>query len=170
MGRNLAYRKDLFFENSGFMSHMHIKSGDDDLFVNQVANSENTTICFNKESFTYSEGKSSFKDWLYQKRRHLVTSKYYKPKHKFLLGLFYVSQLLFWLLAIVLVALQIHLIWVLGMILFRLIIQQIILTKGAKKLDEGNLMLWIPFLDFFLVFSQLIIFTLNLISKPKHWK
>ena len=80
------------------------------------------------------------------------------------------SQLLFWLLAIVLVALQIHLIWVLGMILFRLIIQQIILTKGAKKLDEGNLMLWIPFLDFFLVFSQLIIFTLNLISKPKHWK
>ena len=170
VGRNLAYRKDLFFENSGFMSHMHIKSGDDDLFVNQVANSDNTTICFNKESFTYSEGKSSFKDWLYQKRRHLVTSKYYKPKHKFLLGLFYVSQLLFWLLAIVLVALQIHLIWVLGMILFRLIIQQIILTKGAKKLDEGNLMLWIPFLDFFLVFSQLIIFTLNLISKPKHWK
>jgi glycosyltransferase involved in cell wall biosynthesis len=170
VGRNLAYRKDLFFENSGFMSHMHIKSGDDDLFVNQVANSENTTICFNKESFTYSEGKSSFKDWVYQKRRHILTSKYYKLKHKFVLGLFYTSQLLFWLLAIMLIALQVKVIWVLGLILLRLIIQQIVLAKGAQKLDEGKLMFWIPFLDFFLVFSQLIIFTLNLISKPKHWK
>lgn len=170
VGRNLAYRKDLFFENSGFMSHMHIKSGDDDLFVNQVANLENTTICFDKESFIYSDGKKTFKDWIYQKRRHLVTSKYYKPKHKFLLGLFYISQLLFWILAIALTALQVQLIWVIGLILLRLLIQQIVLYKGAQKLDEGKLMFWIPFLDFFLVFSQLIIFTLNLISKPKHWK
>ena len=170
VGRNLAYTKELFFEASGFMSHMHIKSGDDDLFVNQVATQQNTAICFEKESFTYSEGKSTFKDWLHQKRRHILTSKYYKPTHKFLLGLFYMSQLLFWLLAIVLIALQFQLIWVLGLILLRLIIQLIVLTKGAQKLDDGKLVFWIPFLDFFLVFSQLIIFTLNLISKPKHWK
>lgn len=170
VGRNLAYTKELFFEASGFMSHLHIKSGDDDLFVNQVANSENTTVCFNKESFVYSDGKKTFKDWIYQKRRHLVSATYYKPKHKFLLGLFYISQLFFWILAIVLIALQVQLIWVIGLILLRLLIQQIVLSKGAQKLDENKLMFWIPFLDFFLVFSQLIIFTLNLISKPKRWK
>lgn len=170
VGRNLAYRKDLFFEASGFMNHMHIKSGDDDLFVNQVATAHNTTICFNKESFTYSEGKNSFKDWVYQKRRHIITSKYYKPKHKLSLGFFYLSQLIFWLLAIVLIVLQIKLVWVLTLIFLRLLIQQIILIKGAKKLNENSLVFWMVFLDFFLVFSQLIIFTLNLISKPKHWK
>src|SRR5690606_18630652 len=35
VGRNLAYTKSLFFSGSGFTKHMHIRSGDDDLFVNQ---------------------------------------------------------------------------------------------------------------------------------------
>ena len=37
VGRNLAYSRDLFFKHKGFASHQHILSGDDDLFVNQVA-------------------------------------------------------------------------------------------------------------------------------------
>ena len=38
VGRNLAYKKDLFFEVNGFASHMKLRSGDDDLFVNQNGN------------------------------------------------------------------------------------------------------------------------------------
>src|SRR5690349_11291019 len=37
VGRNLAYRKNLFFRNKGFSSINHIPSGDDDLFINRVA-------------------------------------------------------------------------------------------------------------------------------------
>jgi glycosyltransferase involved in cell wall biosynthesis len=44
VGRNLAYKKSLFFKGKGFASHMHILSGDDDLFVNQNANNFNTKI------------------------------------------------------------------------------------------------------------------------------
>ncbi|HBK82800.1 MAG TPA: glycosyl transferase family 2, partial [Flavobacterium sp.] len=33
VGRNLAYKKSVFFDNRGFMNHMKIKSGDDDLFI-----------------------------------------------------------------------------------------------------------------------------------------
>ena len=57
VGRNMAYRKELFFNNRGFNNHMNIKSGDDDLFINEVANSSNTALCFSKESFTISEAK-----------------------------------------------------------------------------------------------------------------
>ena len=32
VGRNMAYRKELFFNNNGFNSHMAIRSGDDDLY------------------------------------------------------------------------------------------------------------------------------------------
>ena len=42
-GRNLAYRKELFFENKGFASHYELASGDDDLFINEVARKANTT-------------------------------------------------------------------------------------------------------------------------------
>ena len=37
VGRNLAYRKSLFFKHKGFAKHNHIVSGDDDLFINQAA-------------------------------------------------------------------------------------------------------------------------------------
>ncbi|MGB1309485.1 MAG: glycosyltransferase, partial [Oceanihabitans sp.] len=42
VGRNLAYTKDTFFNANGFQNHLHIQSGDDDLFINQVATKHNT--------------------------------------------------------------------------------------------------------------------------------
>jgi poly-beta-1,6-N-acetyl-D-glucosamine synthase len=38
VGRNLSYRKSLFLRVKGFASHLHILSGDDDLFVRDTAN------------------------------------------------------------------------------------------------------------------------------------
>ncbi len=46
VGRNLSYRRSVFFANKGFGSHNHIISGDDDLFVNSHANRENTIAEF----------------------------------------------------------------------------------------------------------------------------
>ena len=95
VGRNLAYRKDEFFNANGFQNHMQIPSGDDDIFINQVATKDNTSICFSKNSFTISNPKTSFRSWLTQKRRHITTAKYYQLKHKVLLTLFFISQFLF---------------------------------------------------------------------------
>ncbi|MBO6632446.1 MAG: glycosyltransferase, partial [Psychroserpens sp.] len=54
VGRNLAYKKALFFEANGFMNHMDLKSGDDDLFVNQVATKKNIELCISNKAFTES--------------------------------------------------------------------------------------------------------------------
>ena len=51
---------------------MKIRSGDDDLFINQVATKKNTAICFSENSFTKSKPKTTFKDWIKQKRRHII--------------------------------------------------------------------------------------------------
>lgn len=83
VGRNLAYRKELFFTNSGFMSYIDIKPGDDDLFVNQLATAKNTAICFSKDSFTLSKLQIRFKNWIVKKRSPIKTANYYKYKHKF---------------------------------------------------------------------------------------
>ena len=173
VGRNLAYQKTIFKLANGLESHAEIKSGDDDLFINDVATKQNTAICFSKKSFTVSEPHTSFKGWFKQKRRHLTTANHYKPIHQFLLGFYYISQILFWLLAIILLALsligQMEIWSVLILIGIRLLIQYIIVGNAAKKLDEKDLLGWIPLLDMFLVFIQFSLFCTNLIAKPKSW-
>lgn len=170
VGRNLAYRKDEFFKANGFMSHMNIKSGDDDLFINQVASSKNTVLCFSKDSFTESLPETTFKAWFNQKRRHISTSKYYKLKHKLMLGLFYLSQLLFWVLGIILLSFIFKWEIVTLLILLRFIVQYISIGFSAKKLNEIDTIILLPFLEIFLIFSQFFIFISNLTSKPTHWR
>ena len=170
VGRNLAYRKTEFFNANGFMSHMNVRSGDDDLFINQVANRTNTALCFNKNSFTISKPETSFKNWFKQKRRHVSTAKFYKPLHKFLLGLFYVSQLLFWVLSIVLLIMLFKWQIVVALILLRFVIQYISLGNSAKKLNETDVLYILPILEIFLILSQFFIFISNLTSKSNHWR
>ncbi|NQX85072.1 MAG: glycosyltransferase [Flavobacteriaceae bacterium] len=170
VGRNLAYRKEEFFNVGGFINHIKTRSGDDDLFVNQVATKHNTAICFSKDSFTASIAKDAFKDWFQQKRRHVSTAKHYKFKHQFLLGLFYSSQFLFWTTAITLLLLGFRWEFVLGLTVFRIALQFISIGVSAKKLNETDLIILLPFLELFLIIVQFLIFITNLISKPSHWK
>ena len=169
VGRNLAYTKSLFFKANGFVNHIKIKSGDDDLFVNQVANKKNTAICFNPDSFTTSIPKTNYKDWIYQKRRHITTAKYYKPLHKFLLGLFYTSQLLFWILTVILVITTLKPAIVILLIGVRILIFYLILNAAAKKLQEKDLVFFGLFFEILLILMQLRIFIGNKFSKLTHW-
>jgi glycosyltransferase involved in cell wall biosynthesis len=169
VGRNLAYTKSLFFQSNGFSNHMHIRSGDDDLFVNKNATNQNISLCYFKDSFTLSKPKTMFKEWIHQKRRHTTTAKFYKPIHKTLLALFYSSQLLFWLLAIILLATNFQWQIVLGVLLLRIASQYLIIHASAKKLNETDLVIWTPILEIFLIFMQLFIFIKNIIAKPTHW-
>ena len=170
VGRNLAYHKTEFFNVNGFMSHMKIRSGDDDLFINQVATKKNTSIEFSEESHTLSNPSQTFSEWFKQKRRHVSTANYYKGKDQFFLGLFYLSQILFWTLFIILISFLFK--WELVLIIFgtRILVQYLVYGFSAKKLKEQDLILVIPFLEVFLILFQLTIFITNRFLKPNHWK
>ena len=170
VGRNLGYTKSEFFKTNGFINHMKIRSGDDDLFVNEAANSNNTSINYNWESFTYSKAKTTFKDWILQKRRHVATAKYYKTFDKMQLGLFYSSQLLFILLATVLLIFQFQWIIILILIAVRYLFSWLSLGYASGKLYEKDVMYFYPIIEIVLIFTQLHVFARNLISKPVHWK
>lgn len=170
VGRNLGYRKDEFFNAKGFMSHMDIKSGDDDLFINQVANIKNTNVCFLKESFTLSNPKRSFKSWYAQKRRHVSTAKRYKTKHKMVLSLFFLSQFLFWFLAITLLLLLFKCKIVVGLIILRLGFLFVVFAFSTKRLGDKDVLFLLPFLELFLIMFQLTIFISNLVSRQTYWK
>src|SRR6478736_3807710 len=155
VGRNLAYKREEFFKVDGYRDHMKIRSGDDDLFINQVATKKNTTICDTQESFTYSKAKTSFGSWFTQKRRHVAVAKYYKSFDSMQLSVFYASQLLFILLPIILLAFQFQWIIVLGLIAFRYIFTWITLGFSAGKLKEKDVMYWFPIIELVLIFIQL---------------
>ncbi len=170
VGRNLAYKSDEFYKVNGFIDHMKIRSGDDDLFINQASTKENTTICIRPNSFTYSDAKTSFRDWFNQKRRHISTAKYYKNFDKFQLGLFYFSQLLTIILGVILLTLNHQIILITTLLSCRYLVAWTSIGFSASKLKENDIIYWFPFIEILLIFIQLYLFIINLFSKPKHWK
>jgi glycosyltransferase involved in cell wall biosynthesis len=166
VGRNLAYNKQLFFKEKGFSKHSNIPSGDDDLFINAVATSQNTGIMLHPNSFVWSEPKKTWTSWAKQKQRHYSTSKFYKPKFKWLLGWYSASHFLFYaLLPFIFIILG----WpfALGAWLLRLIIQWIVFGNSCKVLGEKNLAGYYPFFDLFLL-GYYLFFVRSLFKKPKN--
>jgi hypothetical protein len=168
VGRNLSYKKDVFLRNKGFSSINQIPSGDDDLFINQVAKGENTRIEIDPETHTLSEPKKRWSDWMTQKYRHYTTSKYYKPRHKFLLGLYSLTLFLVYpLLAVSIIFFN----WWMALAVYgvRLLIQAVVYFKAMKRLNEADLMPWFLALDIWMFFYYL--FTLPAIWKAprKNW-
>jgi glycosyltransferase involved in cell wall biosynthesis len=170
IGRNMAYKKEEFFNVNGFIDHMKILSGADDLFINQAANRKNTTVCYTQDSFTYSEAKTNYSEWFTQKRRHATTRHYYKKFDQLQLGLFFLTQILTFLLPIILLVFQFQWIAVIGLVVFRYLFSWISLGFGAVKLNEKDVMFWFPIIEIVLIFTQLNIMITNLFSKPVHWK
>jgi len=168
VGRNLSYRKDLFLRNKGFSSINHIPSGDDDLFINKLANSRNTAVVIEPGAITRSIPKTTWGSWLRQKSRHYTTAKYYKPLHKFLLGLYFISQFLFYpLLGVTLVFCNWQ--WVTAVAAIKLIPQAVILYKSMAKLDEKDLWPWFIILDMWMFFYYLIFFPALWRRPAKSW-
>ncbi|MEN8124091.1 MAG: glycosyltransferase [Bacteroidota bacterium] len=169
VGRNIAYAKNEFYSVKGFDSHKHIKSGDDDLLINQIATKNNSSICTDQDAFTISIPKTNFKVWFNQKRRHITTATNYKKNHQFLLGLFYVSQFLFWFLAIGLILKGNTIQYVLLLIFFRFLFWYITIYKSAKMLNETDLIFLAPVLEIGIICTQMCIFIVNIVSPQKKW-
>ena len=169
VGRNLAYKKSLFFDNKGFASHIHIPSGDDDLFIREVATSNNVAIAINPSSQTLSEAKTSWSSWIKQKTRHLSTSRNYSIAHKFLLGFWVISQALFWVLGIVLISIETYKELVLILMSLRFIIQSFVYYRVMKNLEERDLIWLIPLYEVAQLFFQLIFVFSSLFNRKKNW-
>ena len=170
VGRNMAYRKSLFFRQNGFISHYRIQSGDDDLFINKAATNKNTRIEIQSDSHTISAPKSSLNQWIRQKRRHLLTGAYYKPAHKIALGLFAITQVMFWASSILLLLMWYQPYIVLGIVALRLISQLIVTGKVMNKLSETGFLFLVPLFELFLMLVSPFLAFANMLNKPVKWR
>ena len=162
VGRNLSYRKELFYRNKGFISHYTTSVGDDDLFISQVATKKNTEVLIDPENAILTTPTDSFRIWMRQKSSRYSTVSKYNMRARFSLSMFHASGLLFYLSFIALLfmrpafsitngaALYIPILAVL--FLLRLGSQYIIYSKAAKHLGEKGLLAGMVAYDFLFAF------------------
>lgn len=171
VGRNLIYQKSLFTKNGGFENHAHLTSGDDDLFINQVANDKNTTMIIEPSAFVFSEAETSWQGYYYQKSRHLSTGSSYRLIHKVLLGAFSASHFLHYFSLIVLFLFH-QFLWIISIGYgVRILFVVYVMGSLAGKLSAKKIKPFIPFLDllyvcYYLIFAPSLLKTRN----RKKWK
>ena len=155
IGRNLAYRKSLFFNQKGFSAHLNLRRGDDDLFINQVATSENTRVETDPASVVRMLPLKRKRDWKEEKIGYTSTTPLYKGMQRWLNGWETTTRLLFYVAWIATVSIGVlHAHWLvagIGFLLFlvRLTLQIIIINQTAKNLKEKRSYgLILPVFDF----------------------
>ena len=172
VGRNLAYTKQLFFSSGGFSHIAFNRAGDDDLFVNHVATGNNTNVIITPQSITFSPPKTSLKQWLHQKRRHLSVAPKYKVSTKFILALEPLSRFIFILEIVALsIAAYYYSLWYLyivaaGCFALKYLLQIFTLNLSAHKLGLPCInCLLIPVYDLFLPLNNMILMLINSFKK-----
>lgn len=179
VGRNLAYKKQLFIDQNGFAGTLNLRSGDDDLMVNKAATKGNTRIETSRDSITWSHPNKSFMSWYYQKERHLSVSSFYTDKSRLSVGLEPFMRGLFYALLIALVTCSILTSnWILlgaasFLFLIRWMVQTIIINKASQYF--GGKLYFFSLLLFDILLPLIVLFILSfgrMGSKSKHivWK
>ncbi len=170
VGRNMAYRKELFFKNGGFRSHLHIASGDDDLFIAEVAKRKNTEIVILPEAQTVSEPKTGWKAWSHQKRRHFTTAPHYRLGIKLLLGLWPLSFFLLWTGALALAIVHSEFLIAGSILLLRYVVHLATFIGAFKKTGQSDLLLGMPLWELMVWIINPILWIWNLLATPRTWK
>jgi glycosyltransferase involved in cell wall biosynthesis len=175
VGRNLAYRRTLFGKGEVIERFKEVTGGDDDLFINQVANAHNTKVCIHPEAHVWSIPKKTWRSWYRQKLRHLSVGKLYQPKYQYLLGFLLFTQTLFWFSSILGMIFELYnsnepifegIIFLFSLrMLVLLSIYQVIIRK--LRIDVN--VWWIPTLDFLYIFYIFIIGSLAISRKRIKW-
>ncbi|MDL2221269.1 glycosyltransferase [Parabacteroides sp. OttesenSCG-928-N08] len=151
-GRNLSYKKALFFQHKGFHHSLNLHAGDDDLFVNRFATSANTEVTYTPDAITQMERLYHYKVWREYKVSRAATQKQYKGLRHYLYGF---EPLLFFLflavvIASIIVGIQGN--WIVAasaalLYLVRLATKAIILHKSANMLQQKPTTWWLPLFE-----------------------
>lgn len=163
IGRNLAYKKELFFEQKGFASHLNLQSGEDDLFISDVAKRSNTRVEVSPEAVMNIVTEDVKSHWKEARINQIYTSTYYKPMARLRNGVEIFSRYAFYALFLsILVFSLINSNWPLlivdgVLLLFRLITQLLVVNRTANALNDKRFYFSVLVFDLILPFYVLFL-------------
>jgi glycosyltransferase involved in cell wall biosynthesis len=146
-------------------------SGDDDLFINEVANSRNTGIEVRSEAHVPSIAKAKYAKWEFQKRRHLTTAPKYKGIHQLVLMLLPISNYVLTVCLLILLILNYGFFLVLWLYGIKLVLHGIVMFCNMKRLEVLDLFVWSMLLEPLLMLFYPWVTFLNIVKEDqrKRW-
>ncbi|MBN1154772.1 glycosyltransferase [candidate division KSB1 bacterium] len=148
-GQNIAYRKCTFEEVGGFKEIGHRISGDDVLLLQLIHRNTNWDIRFasNRGSFNHTNGEKTFRRFVSQRNRWASNGSYQLKLNKLffliLLNTFTMNASLFVTIPISIFTQQ-HMPIVLGSLLLKMLIEFMVILRGAHIYGRGDLIRYFP--------------------------
>jgi len=149
--KNLAYRKNLFFDNKGFSSSLRYDHAED-IFLNNIMTRDNTSVALSEDSFVVSD-LDSFRKWRFIKSSYMKAKSHFKNFKPQIFSLETFSRYLFYLVFIGAVFYcSMHLLWIYLAItatifITRYIIQYIVLKNASKHFQTKIFGFTLPFVE-----------------------
>ncbi len=140
-GRNLSYRKELFFQHKGYYKSLALHAGDDDLFINESATKKNTEVVYTPDSITQMSKIEYMRVWKEIKVSRAATQRFYKGCTLSFYRLEEISYILFLLGLIAAVVIGLYGNWLISafaglLFILRYITKAIVLHKSSKMLQQ----------------------------------
>ena len=153
--RNMAYRKNLFFDNKGYSSILNIEYGEDNLFINKIATKNNTSVVVSPESMVQSSVVNHLSKWRAIKGKYLITKKHLSGYEDKILSFEVFSRYAFYLLflTILIIGVLYSDFTLIGyattLFLIRYFFQLVVINKNSVLFDSGKYIFSLPILDIF---------------------
>lgn len=154
IGRNLAYRKELFFQQKGFSKYLNLQRGEDDLFINETARAHNTRVEASPESLMRIAMPKYKRIWCEEKISYAATSRLFHGTARYLMGFETCSRFLFYtaIIATITISILLHQWTIAGIAVLlwsaRFTMQLIVFRKTAKVFGERKFCALLPLFDF----------------------
>lgn len=166
VGRNLLFKKSLFYKAGGFGKYT-TAGGDDDLLLQKMATKKNVSVAVDENSFVYTSGPKSLSEYIKNRGRHIKSSIRYKWIHQLWLGFFHLSAFFFY--GITFYLLFLGEVLVLPLLAARWILWILLIKRTAVQFKESDLLKWIPFLDFYQLLINILILIYSPFKSKKSW-
>lgn len=152
-GRNLSYRKTLFFQHKGYYQSLNLQAGDDDLFINEASTHENTKAIYTPDSLTEMDRIERFVTWKEMKASRVATQRYYKGGALAFYHFETLSFLLFQASTIAMIVTGLFGNWLTSLIAallygLRFLIKAIVFGQSARMLRQSPAIGWLFLMEF----------------------
>lgn len=165
VGRNLSYPRSVFRRVGGFAHALQSLSGDDDLFVQEVARRRAAVIrpVLDPRTFVDTDAPPTWRAWIHQKLRHGSAGRYYGRRVQLHLALFQGTGLLLWLAPLALG-------WTgAALLALKLVVQHLVLREVAPRFGEEALVPSQPALELLYAVYLLLLAPVGVVRAPRRW-
>ncbi|MBO7213204.1 MAG: glycosyltransferase [Rikenellaceae bacterium] len=156
---SIGYTKNVYFESGGF-THLRLKHGVDDLFIQKVATDKNVSVVIHPQA-TIRQAAMPMTQWRKQRALNSFSFRYYPKGVKFSQAVELLSRLLLfvcWVFLVVKFVLAQHYVAaavVTGVPFLRLLLLMILTYKTACRLGDKDLLWFYPIYDLLSPLSEM---------------